>query len=583
MLESLRLRNYRCFQDHEMPFRPLSILVGKNNAGKSSIAEALRLVALVTARYDRLPFHNPPADFKLPLSNVGIRPSLKGIEIEYETLFHRYSEAPARLTAMFGGGATVDVFLGKELVHAVLRDNSAHVIKTQAGARKLALPRVSILPQIGPLQRQERLLSPEHVMGALDSRLAHLHFRNQVQLLTEHYASFRQTIESTWPGLSLIDLVKSGSLTAGYSLSLNLRDRDFVAEIGAMGHGLQMWLQTMWFLTRCCESQVVILDEPDVYLHADLQRRLIGFLRDRFPQVLLTTHSVEILSDVEPENVLIVDRERPRSEFATSVPAVQTLLARIGTVHNLGLSRLWKASKLLFVEGGDVGMLKRLHRTLFPSAPHPLDVIPCVSIGGWSGWPYAVGSSLLLRNSAGEDIRVYCLLDRDYRTARSIAGRETEAKSKGIRLHIWKCKELENYLMSPACISRVVASRAGERTPAPSSQEVASKILEFAEALREEAFDAMSQEHFDENRSRGLGAANTAARTAFREREDSVGIANVVSGKGLLSKVSAWTQSQFGVCLNAGLLAAELLDAEIPSELRLVLDAIEHATEIRAE
>src|SRR4051794_18078755 len=61
MLVNLRLRNYRCFQDHELPFRALSILVGKNNAGKSSVAEALRLISLVTARHDRLPFKNPPA------------------------------------------------------------------------------------------------------------------------------------------------------------------------------------------------------------------------------------------------------------------------------------------------------------------------------------------------------------------------------------------------------------------------------------------------------------------------------------------------------------------------------------------
>jgi hypothetical protein len=43
-----------------------------------------------------------------------------------------------------------------------------------------------------------------------------------------------------------------------------------------------MWLQTIWFLTRAKDHETVILDEPDVYMHADLQRRLRGRLKSNF-------------------------------------------------------------------------------------------------------------------------------------------------------------------------------------------------------------------------------------------------------------------------------------------------------------
>lgn len=74
-----------------------------------------------------------------------------------------------------------------------------------------------------------------------------------------------------------------------------------------------MWLQVIWFLTLFRESEIIILDEPDVYMHADLQKRLIRLIKNEFPQVILTTHSIEIMSEVEPEDILIIDKEAKKS------------------------------------------------------------------------------------------------------------------------------------------------------------------------------------------------------------------------------------------------------------------------------
>ena len=41
------------------------------------------------------------------------------------------------------------------------------------------------------------------------------------------------------------------------------------------GDGGQVWLQVLYHLHRLRDVDVVILDEPDIYLHADLQRRLV--------------------------------------------------------------------------------------------------------------------------------------------------------------------------------------------------------------------------------------------------------------------------------------------------------------------
>jgi len=53
MLRQLRMQNYRCFDDHTLLLEPNTVIVGRNNAGKSSVIEALRLVGAVVNRIDK--------------------------------------------------------------------------------------------------------------------------------------------------------------------------------------------------------------------------------------------------------------------------------------------------------------------------------------------------------------------------------------------------------------------------------------------------------------------------------------------------------------------------------------------------
>ncbi len=283
----------------------------------------------------------------------------------------------------------------------------------------------------------------------MSSTLASAHFRNQLNLIYgDAFEDFREISEKTWPGLAIKELKGQGGKQGG-DLELLVRNEDFVAEVSWMGHGLQMWLQTMWFLARCKQFETVILDEPDVYMHADLQRRLIRFLKARHSQVIVATHSIEIMSEVEPENILVVDRDKRDAQFTTDIPEVQQVVDQIGGVENLQLSRLWGSRRCLFVEGDDLVFLKQFQNVLFPDSADPIDAIPHLSVGGWGGWSYAVGSSMLLSTSIGQNIRSYCIFDRDFHTPAQIAMRKNEAQKKGLSLHIWSKKEIENYLLVP--------------------------------------------------------------------------------------------------------------------------------------
>lgn len=111
MLKEVRLSNFRGFSDHVLPLSAATVIVGRNNAGKSTIVEALSLISLVTNRYMSLTYRKPPTELGLSDRYLGVQPSLKGLEIELANVCHEYSDPPANIVANFAGGESIRIYL----------------------------------------------------------------------------------------------------------------------------------------------------------------------------------------------------------------------------------------------------------------------------------------------------------------------------------------------------------------------------------------------------------------------------------------------------------------------------------------
>ena len=573
MLTGLKFGNYRCFLEHEVSLRPTTVIVGKNNAGKSTVIEGFRLLSIVTERYDNLNYRPVPSWLEIPVRERGVAPSLAGLDISWENLFHHYGEPPSQIEARFSTGHRTTIHLGADgRIHAVLLNRNGVPITTKGKAKAARLPQVSVLPQVRPLVHEEKTLGMSYVRRSLSSHLASLHFRNQLNLLyDECFDTFTELVETSWQGVRIEALTGRGGLP-GEPLGLLVRDGDFVAEVSWMGHGLQMWLQTMWFVARTSRRATVVLDEPDVYMHPDLQRRLFRIIRDRYDQVIVATHSTEILAETDAEDVLVLDRQQTRSRFATALPAVQSVLNKIGSAQNIQLTRLWTARRLLLVEGADVKLLKKFHELAVARPDEPLDAIPSMSIGGWAGWPYAVGSAMLLRNAADEAIRIYCLLDSDYHTPEEQRERLADARKKGVDLHIWKRKEIENYLLVPDAIQRMISRRMQIDADSPTIEDVVAAMEAEMEKLKDDTFDAFANERWLRDRAGGIQQANKMARTFVSQSWTTFdGRLSLVSGKAMLSALSAWSQRQYKVSFGPYAVASELRVGELADEAKGVM------------
>lgn len=575
MIKELQLNNFRCYSKHIVPFKSNTIIVGENNAGKSTIIEALRIVSIIVSKYKNLTYKKTPDWLSIPIGYKGVTPSLKGHDFNFESVFYRYSKPPAQIKALFTTGESITAYIGDEgQIFAVIRDKNNDIIKTKSQALNTDIPKVLILPEISPLNLEEKKLAKDYVTQNLFSRLSSRHFRNQILINPEQYKKFKEIVEITWEGCQIISIDKYDNEDEE-KLSLLVRDTDFTAEVGWLGHGLQMWLQIMWFLSFTTTENVVILDEPDIYMHSDLQRKIIRLLfREKYKQLIVATHSIEIISEVEPENILVVDKTKSISRFTNSIPSVQKIIDNIGGVHNIQLTRLWKCKKCILVEGNDLKILRHLHNTLFPKSETPIETIPNMSIGGWSGWKFAIGSSMILKNAADETINTYCILDRDYYTKDEIETRLNEAKRSGVKLHIWGRKEIENYLIVPKAISRIINRETNLGVRADESK-IIKQIEKICDDLHDETFDSIAtQISYVEKREHQK--ANSKARVIMTEYWKSIdGKLTLVSGKEALSRLSKWSQEEYHVSLSSQKLAKEIKGEEILPEMKKVIKAIE--------
>jgi hypothetical protein len=228
------------------------------------------------------------------------------------------------------------------------------------------------------------------------------------------------------------------------------------------------------------------------------------------------------------------------------------------------------------VEGKDIGLLKAFQDLLFSQSPQPIDTIPSMPIGGWGGWPYAVGSAMLLRNAMDEAITSYCILDSDYHTTEEIDERRHQAAERNVELHIWSMKEIENFLLVPGLIQRAISRTLPARVASPTEEEVRDVLLGIVNGFREEVLDGLATEILARDRKLALATANKQARDRLEGVVKKNGsFARLAPGKAVISKLSDWSQRQFGVQLNPLKLARNAYRDEIDEEVVDVLSAIE--------
>jgi hypothetical protein len=513
MLQRLALQNFMAFERFRLDLRGDAFLAGPNNAGKSTLIAAVRAAAHML----RIAMRRNPVESFLDRREEVLGYSFADTQVGLDAanLRHEFREVETRLSARFRNGSVVTA------VWPEAEDSDAFFFLQQGRASinnvrqaRDAFPDVGTIPVLAPVENEEESLTTKYVRDNLDGRLASRHFRNQLLLLSdappgEDLDAF---LEFARPWLSEIEIKELSQHTGQRTVVLDLYytepERRAMKELTWAGDGLQIWLQLLLHVFRLRARDAIVLDEPDVFLHPDLQRRLVWLLESLPAQTITATHSSEVLVEASPGSVVWIDKMRRSSVSSPTDSELSDLTRSLGTQFNIRLARALRARCVLFVEGKDAKTLRQFARAI--GAPHLASErgIAIIPLQGFDNWthiePFAWMNEALLEQS----VEVFALLDRDYRPESECRALRERLRKVNVHCHVWRRKELESYLLETATIARL--SGAGEPW-------IEDALASAAEEYEDEVFAQIAADAIRRFRHDQKTQAITEARKLFRE------------------------------------------------------------------
>src|SRR5262249_25293394 len=90
-------------------------------------------------------------------------------------------------------------------------------------------------------------------------------------------------------------------------------------------------------------------DEPNINLQSDLQRQLLGLLRNLGRDILIATHSTEIITEAETDDIVLINKRRNFARRIKNPSQLEEVFTILGSNINPILTQLAKTRRALFL------------------------------------------------------------------------------------------------------------------------------------------------------------------------------------------------------------------------------------------
>lgn len=534
-----RIKNFAAFQDSgEMRFeRGINVIVGKNNAGKSALLEALMLDA------EHKP-HRTANVVSLPGSAVNPQYTIEatvevaGSEVEYVLLQPHeffivrklplpwgFNDAVAFLDDLYKrdqiqlsfkcvnkGIVAGDTFPAHNLYEAALEGSSteASFIRIRVDEAKKMMDLESIVTSISAdfpyrvistLKNNMFRFGAErfaiHLSGAgPDTKLAHdaSNLPTVLGNLTPgQQARFNQAIHRLIP--SIKQLWTRQATNGKHELlvwradpgDLALERRDLAIPINQCGTGVAQLAAMLYVVLTSEHATTFLIDEPQSFLHPSATRVLLDIFCE-YPQhqYIIATHSADIVSHPGVSTITLVQNENLVSQCTQVSEKDMRRTARVFSDIGLRVQDYFGYGRILWVEGQTEEACFEL--ILSMNNCHLGDTIirAVVNTGDFDGKLRKRALELYRRVCSGYFLlpqAVSIVLDRENRDDEDI---ELLRKEFGDLLYFLEKPTFEDYINHEAAVQYVFESEVSKLTLPDVEQDSSSLGSKFAEIWRQE-------------------------------------------------------------------------------------------------
>ena len=268
--------NYKAYKKYSVQLKQFNVLVGPNELGKSTIIGAFRLLS----EGIRKALARKPDIFSEYAKSWGYSIDLSNLPVSTENVFYNYEDdKPAIISFDLSNGNKIELIFPKVRQCQMIMRTNRRSVKSPADFRREFGVTIGFVPILGPVEHNEPLFQKEAARLALLAHRASRNFRNIWYHYPDDFDEFRMLVQATWPGMD-IEPPKPDYSSKDTLLHMFCPEERIPREIYWAGFGFQAWCQMLTFIIQAKHSSLLIMDEPDIYLHSDLQRQLISLLRD---------------------------------------------------------------------------------------------------------------------------------------------------------------------------------------------------------------------------------------------------------------------------------------------------------------
>jgi Uncharacterized conserved protein len=539
-IETVTIRRFKQLEDIPIALQDLTVLIGANNSGKSSVLQAIHFAVSIaqTAKLVgegvawandtfQLSFnpsqliYSPVADV-MSLANGGTlqEPRASRIEIEF--------------SGQGGTHCTVGLRRGRN------RNIAVSIEGRQLGERLMDLesPFTVYAPGLAGVSKEERFLSAGVVRRIVARGDANLVLRNVLRMLSSDavaWASFVEDMQSIFPGISIsiaFDENTDENIQAFFQMPGGPR-----LPVDAAGTSILQASQILAYISLFRPS-VLILDEPDSHLHPDNQRALCDLVFRLAPQrnfqALISTHSRHVLDAMRNRSSVIwLSRGRQVTEPDLSMTA---MLLELGALDSVDYFADGEVRCVVATEDTHKAPLRAL---LWSNGFNDEDT----EVASYTGCSKIDSAKVLggFLQEKAPHVRLIVHRDRDYMSDAKAVRFENDLTGVGVGAFLTAPSDVEGYFVNAAHLSHA--------NPAVSVERAQEIIAQATTETREKSIEALVNLRTDEafqTRRNGGNPPNHGEIALSALTDYDADPTRWCRGKIVLGRVTALLQQEIG-------------------------------------